>query len=57
MKMGLQELIPSVEDQDGAELATQSALAELQQRLTGTLKEPPESEPFVSQHQRVQFMG
>ena len=31
-----------MEDHDGAELTAQSALAELQQRLTGTLKEQAE---------------
>ena len=54
--MGLQELIPGMEDHDGAELATQAALAKVEQGLTGTLKEQAEQEPFIGQHQWVQLM-
>jgi hypothetical protein len=39
-----------MQDHDGTELATQASLAKVEQRLTGTLKEQTEQEPFIGQH-------
>ena len=42
VEMGIEALIPGVQNHDGAELAMQTAFAKVKQRLTGTLKEQAE---------------
>ena len=56
VNMGLQALIPGMEDHNGAQLAIQAALPELQQRLTGAAKKQAEQKPFVGQHQGVELV-
>jgi hypothetical protein len=54
--MGIQELIPTVENHDGAEPSPQAALAKVEQGLTGAAKEQVKQEPLIGQHQGVQLM-
>src|SRR4029453_15600361 len=54
VEVGLQHLIPGMEDHDGAELAAQVLTAKLEERVTGGAKEQAEQEPFVAKDQRIQ---
>ena len=54
--MGIQELIPGVENHDGAEPSTQAVLAKVEQGLTGAAKEQVKQESLIGQHQGVQLM-
>ena len=56
MEVGLQHLIPGMEDHDGAELAAQVLTAKLEESFTGGAKEQAEQETFVAQDQRIKFV-
>ena len=57
VNMGVQELLPGVEEPHGAEWSTQALLSQVEQGLTGALKEETQSGPFIGHHERVQLMG
>ena len=54
MEVGLQHLIPGMEDHDGAELAAQVLTAKLEESFTGGAKEQAEQETFVAKDQRIE---
>ena len=56
MEVGLQHLIPGMEDHDGAELAAQVLTAKLEESFTGGAKEQAEQETFVAKDQRIKFV-
>ncbi len=55
--MGLERLVPGVQEQDGAELAAQVVVAKLEQRLAGSAQQQGEKRAFVAEDQRVEGMG
>ena len=57
VEMGLERLVPGVQEQDGAELAAQGVVAKLEQRLAGSAQQQGEQRAFVAEDQRVEGMG
>jgi hypothetical protein len=54
MEVGLQHLIPGMEDHDGTELAAQVLTAKLEEGITSGAKEQAEQEPFVAQDEGIE---
>ena len=54
MEVGLEPLIPGMEDHGSAELATQVLPTKLEKCGTGGTKEQAKQEPFIAQHQRIE---
>jgi hypothetical protein len=54
--MRLQQLIPGVQDHDGAQLAALVLTAKLEQGLTRSPKQQAQQETFIAQDQRVELM-
>jgi hypothetical protein len=57
MEVGLEPLIPGMEDHGGAELAAQVLPTTLETRGPGGTKEPAQQEPFVTQKQGIEGVG
>jgi hypothetical protein len=54
MEVGLQQLIPGMEDHDGTELAAHVLPAKLEERVTGGAKEQAQPEPFIAKDQGIE---
>jgi len=57
MEVGIQELIPRVQNYRRGHLATKILAPKLQERLAGRLKQERQQGPFVAQDERVEGMG
>jgi hypothetical protein len=56
-EVGIQELIPRVQEHRRGHLATEMLAPEWQERLAGRLKQERQPGPFVAQEERVEGMG
>ena len=54
MEVGVEELVPRMEDHNAAQLATEVVPTELEQRLTGGRKQQAEEQPLIAQDERVE---
>jgi len=57
MEVGIEELIPRVQEHRRGHLATEMLAPALQERLAGRLKQERQQGPFVAQDERVEGMG
>src|SRR5262249_3872482 len=57
MEVGIEELIPRVQEHRRGHLATEILATELQERLAGRLKQERQQGPFVAEDERVEGMG
>src|SRR4029453_2140961 len=53
MEVGVEELVPRMEDHDATQLAAEVVSTELEQRLTGGRKQKAQEQPFIAQDEGV----
>jgi hypothetical protein len=56
MEVGVEELVPRLEDHDAAQLAAEVLSTALEQRLTGGRKQQAQEQPLIAQDECIEGM-